>query len=291
MCDDVPDDGLDEALASTCALAEVTVVAPNNETFIDLCVSSTDSYVWKEFFTQAQRDSLGSPSWKSMDFAVLFGYGKSSESTVSNVCGTSEDTIYIRAMEVLGSLRGPGVVQGETTNPSNSDVPDALRKQNDDEFWETLQTKTSKFIRKIVKRRFQKKEETVGGIAPRSILSAAKADSVRWRNGVFHVRSLRELFQHCSGLISNSSRVIHDILPDTDGRRIAMLLEQLGTTRKSTGLWLASLHRRHNTAEQLVLPGALLSRAEAIEFAETVNAGFGDAPDRHAHIIHVCPWA
>lgn len=125
MYDDVPDDGLDEALASACALAEATVVEPSKKTFIDLCVSSTDSYVWnEEFFTQAQRDSLWSPSsWKSMEL------------------------------------------------------------------------------------------------------------------------------------------IVHDILPDIDGRRIAMLLEQLGTTRKSTGLSLISLHRRDNTAEQLVLPGALLPQS------------------------------
>ncbi|KAL1452372.1 hypothetical protein MTO96_043814 [Rhipicephalus appendiculatus] len=56
-------------------------------------------------------------------------------------------------------------------------------------------------------------------------------------------------------------------------------------------MWIISVHQRDSNDEQFVLPGALPSRAEAIEFAKLVNDQYGSAPNRRAHVIHICPWA
>lgn len=36
---------------------------------------------------------------------------------------------------------------------------------------------------------------------------------------------MRELYNHCNAVVSNTSHIIHDILPDPDGRGVDMLLE------------------------------------------------------------------
>lgn len=111
-------------------------------------------------------------------------------------------------------------------------------------------------------------EKSVGRVATSGILSAHHTLSVRWRNGIFNRLSMRELFNHCNGVVSDTNRVIHDILPDPDGRGIDLLLEQLSTTRKPNGLWIISLHRRNGAPNKLVVPGSLPSRAESIELAK-----------------------
>lgn len=91
-------------------------------------------------------------------------------------------------------------------------------------------------------------------------------------------------------MLSASHRLIHDILPDQHGRGIDQLLDELATRRKSNGLWLVSIHTHNGTTHQLELPGSLSSRPESIKAARIINSKYGDGPDRHAHIVHICPW-
>lgn len=142
-----------------------------------------------------------------------------------------------------------------------------LRKQSSEECWDSFIWKTSQFIKRIVKRKFQKQKEVWAELL-RVVYSAHQTLSVRSRNGIFNGRCMRELFNHCNGVVSDTNRVIHDILPDPDGRGIDLLLEQLSTTRKPNGLWIISLHRRNGAPNKLVVPGSLPSRAESIELAK-----------------------
>lgn len=112
-----------------------------------------------------------------------------------------------------------------------------------------------------------------------------------WRNGVFTGRSLRELFQHTSGVVVPTHRVIHDILPDADGRGINLLLEQIGRTRRTNGLWVVAIHRGEYASPTVELPEQLQNRDEAIAAAKIISSSYGNGKDRHAHIIHICPWA
>lgn len=59
------------------------------------------------------------------------------------------------------------------------------------------------------KEKVSEKEKSVGRVAPSGVLSAHDAHSARWRNGIFNGRSLRELFNHCNGVVSDTNRIIH----------------------------------------------------------------------------------
>lgn len=163
-----------------------------------------------------------------------------------------------------------------------------LRRKTSDECWESFITATSRYIRKLVKK-FQKKKKVWAEFL-RVVYYLLVKLSMCDGGTVFNGRSLQELYNHCNGVLSSTNRLIHDVLPDPNGRGIDLLLEQL-STRTANGLWLVSLHRRDGVANQLVLPSALPSRAKSIEVAKLINSEYGHGVDRHAHIVHICPWA
>lgn len=299
MDGDWESDGLDEALASVAALAEANP-PPNTEPYIDLCRDSSEDLNWQHSWeTQNLHNGLfstqsnelldyGKPG-QQVDFGPLSPNGSECESRPAPVSSSGASN-----QQLLGfseHLRGPGVAERENTNPRGCDVPDSGPPRKQRRILGELCDENKSIHQENGEEEVSEEKEDMGGASPSGALGAAQTHSVRWRNGVFNGRSLRELFGHCNGVVSGTHRLIHDILPDPDGRRVDHLLEQLSTTRKSNGLWIVSVHRRDGRPNQLVLPGTLASQAESIELAKTINDQYGNGPDRHAHIIHVCPWA
>lgn len=306
MEDEWASDGLDEALASVCALAEQSPPPLTIE------VSSEDGdygdyYDWnRNWETQNLQNGLFSPN-SDPDLA---------EGDKVDHCTQPREPVYLervsefsggddsgstnisdfrcssgKPLEFSSCVRRPTDFKEQATSRRTCQISDSAPVQNKRKVLGENFDCNKRLREENSEKEIPTKEETVGRIASHGLLSAHQALQVRWRNGVFSGRTYRELYAHCNGVVSNTQRFIHDVVQDTDGRRINQLLEQLSTTRKSNGLWVVSLHRRNGAPNHMVLPGTLPSRSEAIQAAMLINSDYGPGPDRHAHIIHVCPWA
>lgn len=325
MADAWPDDGLDAALASACELAEAEEEAKRllfvteaehladeeisrviNSSHSELSVDLTKDkgyHAWQEAFeTQNLQNELFSDAsnpenkvdvckpWQSLDTGSVPSTStgrRNSESTASDI-SCDEGLTDNKPMELSKRTRGPSATKEQDASARIGDVHDGPMPTKRQRVLGELNTENQPIHSQDCK---VPKEEDLGRAAPSGILSASGAYSVRWRNRIFHGISMHKLFHHCNGLVSDTNHLIHDILTDVDGRRVNLLLEQLSSTRKPNGLWAISTHRCGGSVTQLVIPGTLPSRLEAIEVAKLINAGYETGPDRHAHIIHVCPWA
>lgn len=299
-------DGLDEALASAAALAEgsQSVSELKEKLVIDISSDEADYASWNRAWeTQNLQNELFSDGINPEGGAPMVSYGQPWQSldlgsiSTNDGCEYGHSSIHSSGasnkfvLELPECIRGPGDTEKENSNSRLGDVHYGVKKTNKRRVLGELHSNNEPVHKKTRQEEVPKEKESVGQIPTGSILSAGEAFNVRWRNGVFNGRSLRELYNHCNGVLSSTNQLIHDVLSDRDGRRVDLLLERLSTTRKANGLWLVSLHRRDGVANQLVLPRALPSRAESIEVAKLINSDYGHGVDRHAHIIHICPWA
>lgn len=195
------------------------------------------------------------------------------------------------AMELPSKMARRDVEVQQDSSQSSCILLDSPPKRKRRGILEDVTNENEPVQKKDCKKEVSPQKENVGGNAENSLLLSSRTTGMHWCNGIWNGRSLRELYSHCNSIVSGTQRLIHDILPDPDGRRINMLLDHLANTRKPNGLWLITLHRRGGPAHELELPGTLPSRSEAIETARIISGEYGCSPDRHAHIVHICPWA
>lgn len=139
-------------------------------------------------------------------------------------------------LEFSPSLRQPTSPEAATTSGRISDISNPTSSKHERKILGELHVSNKRIREADGETQVSKAQKTMGGIAPNSILSANKALQMRWRNGVFCGWTSSDLYSHCNGILSESHRFIHDIVPDPDGSRIDQLLDQLSSTRKSNGL-------------------------------------------------------
>lgn len=295
-------DGLDEALASVCDLVEGDV----QPLTIELSSEEGDYYEWnRNWETQNLNNGLFSESSnpsladRRMDNSGESGEHSSTRSLPAVTGGEQFTSAEVsdwrcssgKPVEFSSDLRASATHARTTSSGSPSDVPDSAPTTHKRRVLGEIFESNKRVRATNGEKEVSKEKKGMGRTSACGILSAAPAMQMYWRNGVFSGRSSRDLYQHCNGIVSQSQRFIHDIVPDSDGRRVAQLLEQLATTRKCNGLWMVTVHRRAGSPHKMELPQSLPSRSEAIEAALLLNAEYRGGPDRHAHIVHVCPWA
>lgn len=303
MEDEWASDGLDEALASVCELVDDTP----KPLVIELSSEESEYYDWNRkwetqnlnngLFNDSSNPSLGSP--RRLDNSSEQGEQLPTEelpaATGNESTGSTEISDWRcssgKPVEFSAKLRASTSTETSTSSGRPGDVPDSAPTTHKRRILGEVCSGNKRVCAANGEKEISKEEKGMGRAPSHGILSAAPIVQMHWRNGVFSGRSPRDLYQHCNGIVSHSQRFIHDVIPDPDGRRVSQLLEQLSTTRKCNGLWVVTVHRRGGTPYNMELPRTLPSRSEAIQAAQLLNADYGTGPDRHAHVVHVCPWA
>lgn len=238
MEDEWASDGLDEALASVCELAENSP----QPLIIELSSEEAEYYDWnRQWETQNLNNGLFSersnPSFVDdsgrMDHSSKQGQqlpaAAVSEPPGNVQTGSSEISDWRctsgKPVELSSSVRTSSSAEASTTSGGTCDVLDSAASQHKRRILGENTASNKRLRTEDGEAKVPAKEKGMGGIAPNSVLSAGAAIQMQWRNGVFAGRSPRDLYKHCNGVVSHSQRFIHDIIPDADGRRIGQLLE------------------------------------------------------------------
>lgn len=157
----------------------------------------------------------------------------------------------------------------------------SMRLQNYKTFWEKLIFRTGMFIRKIVRNRFKKSK---------------KISAELHRTAHFLLGNLMACIGYPDWSVDGPSgkyfsTALAMLAKRTDLYTTRFQTKMVATTRKANGLWLVALHGSACITHRMGLPDNLSARNEAILYAKEVNRSYGQSTDRHAHVIHMCPWA